>query len=128
MLSKQSQYALQALTYLNKSKELLDVKKIAKEQKIPLAFLAGIMQILARKNIVSSKKGKNGGFYLSKMQKEISLMEVINVFDDKSKFSACGMGFEKCSEKNPCPLHHFYKDIREKFRQKLLTKKIKDLK
>lgn len=127
MLSKQSQYVLRALACLVRKKEQMDIKTIAEEENIPFRFLATLMQELARKKIVLSKKGKNGGFYLNEKQLDISLFEVIGHYEDVDKFYACGMGFEKCSEKKPCPLHDYYKLFREEFKEMLMKKKIRDL-
>ncbi|GIV28315.1 MAG: hypothetical protein KatS3mg027_2129 [Bacteroidia bacterium] len=127
MLSKQSQYVLRALACLVRKNEQMDIKTIAEEERIPSHFLATLMQELARKKIVSSKKGKNGGFYLNEKQSDISLFEVISHFEDVDKFYACGMGFDKCSEKSPCPLHNYYKAFREEFKKMLRMKKIRDL-
>lgn len=127
MISKQSQYVLRALSYLVTTSEMMDIKTIAKKEKIPLHFLATLMQDLARKKIVSSKKGKYGGFYLTEKQKSISLFDVISIYDGSDKFTSCGMGFQKCSEKSPCALHHYYKKFREELLQTLKSKKIKDL-
>mgnify|MGYP001111091066 CR=1 FL=1 len=127
MLSKQSQYVLRALSCLANTSEMMDIKTIAKKEKIPLHFLAILMQDLARKKIVSSKKGKNGGFYLTEKQKSISLFEVISIYDGVDKFTSCGMGFQKCSEKSPCALHYYYKRFRDQLFQMLRSKKIKDL-
>ncbi len=127
MLSKQSQYILKALSYIVKNRGLVDIKTIADRENIPLHFLASLMQELARKKVISSKKGKNGGFFLTDKQKEISIFEVISHFEDMDKFSSCGMGFRYCSEEKPCPLHSYYKKYREGFKQTLVKQKIKNL-
>ncbi len=127
MLSKQSQYVLRALMILASKNELMDIKTIAEKENIPMRFLASLMQELSRKKIISSKKGKKGGFYLTDKQMKISLFEVISQYEDIGKFSACGMGFDKCSEKSPCPLHFFYKKYRDELKKMFLSRKIKDL-
>ena len=40
--------------------------------------MAGVMQQLVKKELVSSKKGRNGGFYLTAQQKQVSLWDVFN--------------------------------------------------
>ncbi len=128
MLSKQSQYTLRALTHLSSVEGCVEIKTIAEIEKIPAPFLAKLFQDLARKKIISSKKGKNGGFYLTEKQKLRSVLDVIMFFEDKEKFNACGMGFNKCSEKNPCSLHHIYKPYRDNLKRYFQNIKIKQLK
>jgi len=66
MLSKKSQYAFKALTYLaakyNQGPVL--ISEIAKKKKIPLKFLENILLELKKADILDSKKGKGGGIFL----------------------------------------------------------------
>jgi Rrf2 family protein len=68
MLSKKSQYAFRALTLLTeKYKEgPILISEIAKKKKIPLKFLENILLELKKADILGSKKGKGGGYFLKK--------------------------------------------------------------
>ena len=68
MLSKKSQYAFKALEYLTaKYKEgPVLISEIAKKKKIPLKFLENILLELKKAEILDSKKGKGGGYFLKK--------------------------------------------------------------
>ena len=63
MLSKKSQYAFKALTYLAErfDKGPVLISEIAKKKKIPLKFLENILLELKKADILDSKKGKGGG-------------------------------------------------------------------
>jgi len=119
LYSKSSQYALRALSYLVKNPESpVLAEMIAGQENIPKSFLSKIMQGLVRAKIVSSIRGRNGGFMLAKDPKSISMFEVIDVFDDLlAEMKVCAIGWEQCSDQNPCDLHHKYKKIREQVRQ-----------
>ena len=66
MLSKKSQYAFKALTYLagkfNEGPVL--ISEISGKRKIPLKFLENILLELKKAGILESKKG--GGYFLKK--------------------------------------------------------------
>jgi Rrf2 family transcriptional regulator, cysteine metabolism repressor len=82
-LTAKSEYALLALVFLNRHKDegYISVKKIAEAQKIPVKFLEQIMLILKRARYVSSVKGQHGGYRLGKEGNQISLAEIIRLFD-----------------------------------------------
>ncbi|MCU0241058.1 MAG: Rrf2 family transcriptional regulator [Vicinamibacteria bacterium] len=82
-LTVRSEYALLALTYLsrNTGAGFISVQNIAAEQKIPPKFLEQILLTLKRAKYVRSAKGQRGGYCLAKAADEISLAEVIRLFD-----------------------------------------------
>ncbi|OGV37912.1 MAG: Rrf2 family transcriptional regulator [Lentisphaerae bacterium GWF2_45_14] len=82
-LTVKSEYALLALIYLARrnSEAYVSVKEIAEAQKIPVKFLEQIMFSLKRAVFVRSAKGQGGGYKLSKKANEITLAEVIRLFD-----------------------------------------------
>ena len=110
---------MRALSYLVKNPDSPVLAEIiAGQEDIPKSFLSKIMLGLARAKIVSSIRGRNGGFMLAKDPKSISMFEVIDVFDDlMAEMKVCAIGWEQCSDRNPCDLHHNYKKIREQVSQ-----------
>ena len=66
MLSMKSQYAFKALTYLSEkfNEGPVLISEIAKKKKIPLKFLENILLELKKADILDSKKGKGGGYFL----------------------------------------------------------------
>jgi Rrf2 family transcriptional regulator, cysteine metabolism repressor len=82
-LTARSEYALLALVYLarNESEGYISVDTIATAQKIPPKFLEQLMLALKRAHFVHSTKGQHGGYALAKSPKQITLAEVIRLFD-----------------------------------------------
>ena len=72
MLSRASKYAILSTLFLaehsSKDKKI-SVKEISESIDVPSPFLAKLFQQLVRGNIISSTKGPNGGFYLTKKNK-----------------------------------------------------------
>ena len=66
LLSKTSQYAIQALIYLAAQEGQVPMlnRNIASYLKVPSAYLAKIMQDLARSGLLYSYRGRLGGFCL----------------------------------------------------------------
>ncbi len=71
MLSKKSQYAFKALSYLveKRNEGPILISEIAENKKIPLKFLENILLELKKADILDSKKGKGGGYFLKKILK-----------------------------------------------------------
>lgn len=108
MLSKACKYGIRAALYLAsaaRNDKRIGVHELAGKLKVPEAFLAKILQQLAREGIVSSVKGPHGGFYMTPGNLDQPLLRVIEVIDGKHLFSECIMGLSQCSSKSPCVLH-----------------------
>ncbi len=82
-LTSRSEYALLALLYLarDKSRAYVSAETIATSQGMPLKFLEQILLALKRARYVQSSKGQHGGYRLARPAAEISLAEVIRLFD-----------------------------------------------
>ena len=82
-LSSRTEYALLALIFLARQEEgsFSHGQTIAREQKVPMRFLQQILFALKQARIVKSVKGKSGGYALSKKPAEISVAEVVRLFD-----------------------------------------------
>ena len=83
LLTKKSEYALLALISIAKSESPKNVDLLSRELNIPKSFLAKIMQNLAKKDIVVSHRGVNGGFVLRKPYDEITILEITTVAEEK---------------------------------------------
>ena len=113
--SKASQYALRALSFLVKNEPFKPCQAtlMAKQEDIPKHFLSKILQQLVEAGILRSLKGPGGGFIFAREPKDISLYEVINVFDDlEESMNHCAIGWNECTDKNPCDLHDSYTKLR----------------
>jgi len=100
LLTRASEYALLSLDVLRNSTAPLGAEQLANELSIPKSFLAKILQGLAKKGILESRKGAHGGFILAKPIEEISINEIIfaaegkkpAVFDCTSYLETCPNG------------------------------------
>lgn len=129
MLSNQSKYAIRAVLYLAiyaSKNNKLGSKKVAELIDIPAPFLAKIFQKLSREKIISSIKGPHGGFYLTEKELTNNLMAVIACIDGLDAFNSCFIGLPKCSDENPCGIHHIAGPFRDKLVKELTEKTIAD--
>lgn len=116
MFNKETEYALRGLIYIqiqNNQGRNPGVIEIAHEINAPQSFIGKVLQRLVKKEIVTSKKGKGGGFYLEDSQSNRSLKQLISLLEGDKLLISCGVGLENCSYKTPCPLHVHFVKIRQ---------------
>jgi len=82
---------------------------------------------LSKNDIITSTKGRGGGFCLTKENLKKSLNDIILCIDGKNMFSSCLLGLHECSDKNPCRFHEDFKLFKTNLEQKIIKEKIRDL-
>ena len=124
--TKSCEYALKATMYLAKlnQEEKVGIKVIAKELDLPPDYLSKILQSLTKHKLVSSTKGRNGGFYLTNNELNQPLIKIVHAIDGDKTFKKCGLGIKDCSSKRPCPLHDEIKEYRNNLRRLFANKSI----
>ena len=119
MLSKKSQYAFRALSYLvgKKDEGPVLIADIANEKKIPLRFLENILLELKKAEILDSKKGKGGGYFLNVDPTLVSLATIIRLVNGPIAMIPCvSLNFhEQCLNCNQehCGLHDVLIEVRD---------------
>lgn len=105
----------------------ITVKDMYESVQVPQAYLAKILQALSRQNIVSSVRGPRGGFYLSKENRGVRLMEIIHVIDGENRLTPCILSIHECNIEHPCPMHHLVSDAKTSFIKSLQETTVEDL-
>ena len=130
-LTTRSEYALLALTYLarHQSKGFISIETIAKAQEIPPKFLEQLMLALKRAHFLHSIKGQHGGYALAKEPDQITLAEVIRLFDGAlaPTESVSENFYEHTPIEKEKKLTRVFKDIRDYTSQKLEQTTIADV-
>lgn len=85
------------------------------------------MQILSRRNILKSLKGKNGGFLLNRTPDRISLMDVVKIFQGDIKSVNCIFKGGACSNIRHCLIKDRGRKIEKDIEQWLKSVSISSL-
>ena len=82
-ISRSTGYALVAVGYIaqNYQEGAVLAARVSKEYNIPLEYLLKILQQLVRANVLRSKRGPRGGFFLARDAETISMLEIIEAVD-----------------------------------------------
>ncbi|MGA2192069.1 MAG: Rrf2 family transcriptional regulator [Nitrospirota bacterium] len=120
MLSKKTKYALKALIYLanEQDKKPVLISELAAAEKIPKKFLEIILLSLKNHGILRSKKGKGGGYMLGRAPGDISIGNIIRMFDgplapvpcvSEMAYMRCG----ECADESTCGIRIVMKEVRD---------------
>lgn len=130
-LTSRSEYALLALIYLSRHEgsEYLSVDSIAQAQGIPPKFLEQILLALKRAHFLRSSKGQHGGYQMAKEPTQISLAEIIRLFDGAlaPTESVSENFYESTPIEKEKKVVAVFKDIRDYVSEKLETTTLADV-
>lgn len=120
MLSHKSKYALKALLVLSEQygNGPLLISDIAEREHIPKRFLELILLELKNHGILRSKKGKGGGYLLSKPPTQLSVGHVLRMLEGPLALLPCvsKTAYEKCEEchdEKTCGIRMLMKEVRD---------------
>ncbi|OGP15909.1 MAG: hypothetical protein A2V21_304795 [Deltaproteobacteria bacterium GWC2_55_46] len=104
-LSKGSEYAIAGLVYIaSKTDDFTGVEEISRATGISKQYLAKIFRTLASRGIISSTRGRDGGFMLSRAPRMITLLDVVEAIDGPVE-ARCIRKEEECPDSPGCQLY-----------------------
>ena len=120
MISKKTKYGLQAMIYLAESysEGFILIGDIAEHSSIPKKFLEAILLELRKKGLLTSKKGKGGGYSLGNPPEDITVGSIIRVLEgtlapvscvSQTAYGKC----EECVDERLCGIRLVMKEVRD---------------
>lgn len=123
MFSKACEYGIKACVFIAQesvSGNRVNLKQIANSINSPEAYTAKILQQLVKADVISSVKGKTGGFTMNNTNLEnIKLVHIIKAIDGDGLYHSCILGLVECDSEKPCALHNRIYSIRQDLRNML---------
>lgn len=121
MLSRKTKYAIHALRYLGEQygKGPVLISEIAEKERVPRKFLEAILLELRNAGILSSKKGKGGGYYLRQKPEDVTMVEIVRLLDGPIAMIPCvSIRFyercEECKDEQSCSIRAAFLEVRDK--------------
>lgn len=113
ILSQTAVYALRAAMYLAEAPpdRPVRVDDIARALDVPRNYLSKILNVMAHAGMVTSTRGRLGGFRMGHAPDALALADVIAPFDHLAGASWCLLGGERCSDATPCAAHARWKGV-----------------
>lgn len=123
LITRDTDYAIRALCFIAKcGKEIVPVSELNRNLRIPGPFLRKILQILNKKRLLRSYKGKGGGFMLALAPNKIFLADLIEIFQGSLKLNECIFKKRICPDRKTCKLKKRIDNI-----QKQVISELKDI-
>lgn len=89
-MTKKVEYGLIALVYLGRSGERsVSAREVAEQNDIPLSLTANVLKMLAKGNVVATRRGASGGYTLDRRLDEILLGDVMAAVEGPMTLTAC---------------------------------------
>lgn len=134
MLSKKTKYGIKALTYIcgHESDGPIPISTISEAENISHKFLETILLTLKKGGIVSSKKGKGGGYYLLKDPNEIFMSDIIRLLSGPIAMVPCvSLNFyekcDDCPDEETCGINRLMLEVRDSTLKVLKQKSLAQL-
>ncbi|MBK6766597.1 MAG: Rrf2 family transcriptional regulator [bacterium] len=129
LLSRPTTYAIRALLYMAKqnSDRPLLAPMIAEAERLPSSFLSKLLRTMSEAGILTSARGPGGGFRLARRPEEISLQDISILFDGLTLANECLLGYGKCTDLTPCPVHEIWGPRKDNVQNFLSTTSIASL-
>jgi len=127
-LTKTSEYALRILAFMaRKPEELYRAGYLVEKLRISDKYLRRLMTDLSKAGFIKSIQGREGGYIFNKNTSEIHLSEIIDAVEGMDKYTGCVLGFDECSDENPCVMHSVWMPVRQQLIDTFTNKTLSDL-
>ena len=103
------------------------ISAISKRQDISLKYLEQIIRILKKAELVKSVRGPKGGHMLKQRPEDITLGQIVRLFEAQSDLAECISQPEKCSISDNCRIRVAWQEANQALFEKLDTITIADL-
>lgn len=127
--TKTGEYAIRAILFLARQSEdaLVMSSEVAKKEEIPSHYLAKILQRMAKYGYVDSYKGRGGGFKITKLALDSSILEIVERIEGPVITLKCVTGLKECSDEHPCPLHDEWSELRDRIHNLISSRSVRDV-
>jgi Rrf2 family protein len=120
LITRDTDYAVRALVCIAGSDaKVITVDELAEKLKVPKPFLRKILQVLNKKGILKSFKGKGGGFALAKPKEEILLVDLMEIFQGPFHLNEHLLSKRECPYMNTCELKNRIDMVEERVHDEL---------
>lgn len=125
-VSKETDYALKLMLYLAKNKGSFKLEEITKKENLPYKYLSRLVLVLTKNGLVTSKSGRSGGYTLAKRPTQITLKDILVLFERQKGVIACLSEGKECAVKN-CPQRPAWNILETKLLKEASKIRLKDL-
>ena len=79
---------------------------------------------MAKYGYVDSFKGRGGGFKITDLANNSSILEIVETIEGPVINLKCVTGLKECSDETPCPLHEEWSKLRDQIYNLISSKSV----
>ncbi len=127
-LTRRADYAVRVALCLGREQggARLAASEIARRMDMPPRFLPQVMQDLVRAGLVEASLGRGGGYRLTRLPGDISLLEVIEAVEGDARRRTCVLSAGVCDASRPCDVHGLFARAQDALLEELRGASIRD--
>jgi Rrf2 family protein len=128
-LSTRSRYGARILVDLarHNGQGPVQIGEISKRQDISVKYLEQLIRPLKQASMVTSVRGPKGGHMLAKDPEDITLGQIVRLFEGQAELVECISNPEQCNMSDDCQVRLAWKDATRVLYEKLDSTTISDL-
>lgn len=132
-LNRKTEYALLSLQHLAQKSEgipspISSTREISEAHHIPYPLLGKVLHKLASGGLVKSVQGINGGYVIAKAPQDISVLDVVQIFEGKFAMTEClKEAVVSCPQWSACHLKDPLTELNHKIYHLIEKTKLSDL-
>lgn len=128
-LSTRSRYGTRILVDLarHNNQGPVQIGEISKRQDISVKYLEQLIRPLKQASMVNSVRGPKGGHMLAKKPEEITLGQIVRLFEGQTELVECISNPESCNMSDDCQVRLAWKEATRVLYEKLDSTTIADL-
>ncbi len=114
-LSTAAELGIRGMAYLavNYHKGPVTMSKICQEQDLPRQYMVKLFTALGRASLVHSRRGRSGGYTLTRSPEEISILDIIEAVEGPLALNLCQKRPSLCRWSNDpeCQIHPMWDEL-----------------
>ena len=127
-LNGTTRYAIRILSFMAiQESKLISAKFLVEKLSISDKYLRSLMTKLAKRGLIRSTQGREGGYQINKPLNDLFLIDIIEAVDSIDKYMGCVLGFSECSDETPCALHQKWASIKEETYQFMISTTLENI-
>jgi len=128
-LSKKADYALMAMKHLAMRPDTpsASAREIAEHYDIPIELMAKVLQLLARRGLLTSHQGTRGGYRLGRASSLISVADIIQAIDGPLTVTACSTSADNCGQYAKCSVRDPLWRLKDRIVSALVTCSLQEI-
>ena len=82
---------------------------------------------MAKYGYVDSYKGRGGGFKITKLANQSSILQIVERVEGPVINLKCVTGLKECSDEFPCPLHEEWSELRDRIYNLISSRSVQEV-